>query len=148
MRHAALMTLATLALGAGACGKTAPCDQLTERLCATSPAHCVEARPWIDAQAAGGPADVACEHVLADASAMAAYAARFADEMTPRPATTSPSKPAPSGPATTSRPAAKPTTKDQVREVGATIEEIGKAGEKAGEAIDKLDDAFKRGDAK
>lgn len=147
MRHVALMSLAALALGASACSKPAPCEQLAERLCAASAAHCVEARPWIAAQASGGAADAACEHVLADPSALAAYAARFASEMTPTPATVTPTSQTPGGPTIVKTPAPKPTTKDQVREVGATIEEIGKTGEKAGEAIDKIEDAFKRGDA-
>jgi len=54
----------------------------------------------------------------------------------------------PTTPARTSTPTKKPMTKDQIREVGETLEELGKTGEKAGEAIDKLGDAFKKGEAK
>jgi hypothetical protein len=36
----------------------------------------------------------------------------------------------------------KPTTQDQIREFGETVEEIGSTGEQAGEAIDKIENAF------
>jgi hypothetical protein len=144
MTRLMMISLTALALGAGACGKEPPCDLLAKRLCDADPKHCVEARAWLDEQGAGeaDARDAACKVVLEDPQALSAYVSRFVTAMAPAPKAPTPAAPKASG--TTTDPTRKPTTKDQIREVGETIEELGTAGEKAGEAIDKLEDAFKR----
>jgi len=42
----------------------------------------------------------------------------------------------------------KPTTREQIRNVGDNAEEVGKTGKKIGEAIDKIGDMFDAPDAK
>jgi|GEM_PF-2951526 len=145
----ALLTVAGLALGASACSQTESCARLAERLCAVQGGHCVEARAWIDAQAAGDAAarDAACAHVLADPQALAAYTDSFVAAMTVTPAIAPAAvqRTAPGAGPSHTPPTPKPTTRDKVREVGETIEELGNTGEKAGGAINKLEEVFSGG---
>jgi len=144
MIRKAIFSSAALLFAVGGCGKTAPCEDLAKRLCEASAEHCDAARPWLAEQGAGDAAarDATCTAVLADAPALAGYMTRFATAMAPTPTAPAAVVPTVAAPGTAA-PATKPTTKEQVREVGATIEEVGNATEKAGEAIDKLRDAVK-----
>ncbi len=141
------LSLATLGLGVDACAKQDPgCDALALRLCEANAEHCARARGWIDAQGAGDPAARAetCSQMLADPSALTTYIERFVVAMGPPPTTGSPRPAVQTTPPATTPPRAKPTTADEIRTFGDSVEEVGNVGEKAGEAIDKIDDIFSR----
>lgn len=121
------------------CSKKPACETLAEKLCDSASDRCIEARGWLDAQGGGDAEarDASCQRVLDDATALAAYRDRFLAEMAPPPAPVTVQV----APGAAPR---KPTTKDEIRNVGETIEEIGETGKKTGDALDKIEDALDR----
>jgi len=139
--------ISIVSLGLAACAKESPgCDALAARLCEANAERCTSARTWVDAQGAGDDAarTEACDQMLKDPQALAAYVERYALATGKTVATPDAPRPASATPPARTPVKTRPTTQDEIRTFGDNVEEIGTVGEKAGEAIDKIGDAFKR----